>query len=169
MSEPVENDVLRRYLQPKEILVLEDDGNMCELLRGWSRRMNCTLSFAPDGETGLRMSLERDWYFVLVDLGLPRLSGLDVIRQLKAKKPGLLRLAAISGGWNEEWFERLKQLGCFIFITKPSDFTQEFFENLLLAFGVNYKESPAAPPATTVRPIPHPPRPLQKEPMANSQ
>jgi two-component system, NarL family, invasion response regulator UvrY len=42
-----------------------------------------------DGREALQMILERDYDVILLDIALPSMNGLDVLREVKAKKPNL--------------------------------------------------------------------------------
>jgi DNA-binding response OmpR family regulator len=72
----------RRYVA----LVVEDDPNtralICETLRGegWQ------VFQASDGERGLLLAREHVPDVILLDLALPRMSGLDVLRELKGPR-----------------------------------------------------------------------------------
>lgn len=155
MNRNIETEALRQYLTPKEILVIEDDAGVCRMLESWSQRMNCRLSFAANGPDGLAKALAQDWHFVLVDIGLPTMDGFEVIQRIRAKKPDFVRFAAVSGLWTTDRVERLKDLGCFVFVTKPTDFTGQLLENLWVMLGVGFRDSPPEPHQSPIsRPLP---------------
>ena len=122
---------------PKQILVIEDEPATCELMLARSSNMNCRLSFAGNGVEGLKIALNQNWHAILVDIGLPGLSGFEVLRVIREEKPNFVQLAAISGSWSPQMLQSLKQTGCLLFITKPEDFTDAFFDSLWRTFGVD--------------------------------
>lgn len=69
------------------VLVVEDHAplahNLAEALEGAGH----TFDFAADGELGLRLALSQDYDLVILDLGLPRMDGLEVCRRLRARQP----------------------------------------------------------------------------------
>jgi len=82
----------------KKILIIEDDQNILELLEIHLRDLGCELSKALDGMDGLNLALEGNYDLIILDLMLPRLDGMEVCRQLRARKVGtpILMLTAKS-------------------------------------------------------------------------
>ncbi|MDK2766935.1 MAG: response regulator transcription factor [Sphingomonas sp.] len=68
------------------ILLIEDDPalgrGVCALLRGSGH----TIDWIQDGETGLMMAQTEPFAAIVLDLGLPDMSGLDVLRTLRREK-----------------------------------------------------------------------------------
>lgn len=69
----------------ERILIVDDDAALCELLSERLRTEGFALEAAHDGEGGLERALSGDYSLVVLDLMLPRLSGLDVLRRLRSK------------------------------------------------------------------------------------
>ncbi|MGB7266620.1 MAG: response regulator transcription factor [Terracidiphilus sp.] len=69
----------------ERILIVDDDAALCELLGERLRTEGFVLEAAHDGEQGLKRALSGDHSLVVLDLMLPRLSGLDVLRRLRAE------------------------------------------------------------------------------------
>ena len=65
-------------------LVVEDETVLREALRRDLAAAGFTVDLAADGEEGLFAGSEYPVDIALIDLGLPKLSGLDVIRRLRA-------------------------------------------------------------------------------------
>ena len=82
----------------KKILIIEDDQNILELLEIHLRDLGCELSKALDGMDGLNQALEGNFDLIILDLMLPRLDGMEVCRQLRARNVGtpILMLTAKS-------------------------------------------------------------------------
>ena len=80
------------------ILVIEDEHNVASMVRSCIEAEGYACSTAHDGETGLR--LFREWRpdVVILDLGLPAMSGLDVCTQIRhargEKDPYIIMLTA---------------------------------------------------------------------------
>ncbi|MDE1172195.1 MAG: response regulator [Parvibaculaceae bacterium] len=68
------------------VLIIEDDRMIGESLVTALRNGGYSVDWARDGETG-NSSLKTDTYdLVLLDLGLPKLPGLEVLKQLRQRK-----------------------------------------------------------------------------------
>lgn len=65
------------------VLIVDDDEGLCELLRERLRGEGFALEAAYDGERGLERALSGEHALVILDLMLPRLRGLDVLRRLR--------------------------------------------------------------------------------------
>jgi two-component system response regulator RegX3 len=68
----------------KSILLIEDEENIAEMLRGFFERDGFRFFHAPDGEDGLRRLKTREVSAVLLDLNLPGMDGVDVCRKIRA-------------------------------------------------------------------------------------
>jgi two-component system response regulator RegX3 len=68
----------------KSILLIEDEDNIAEMLRGFFERDGFRFFHAPDGEDGLRRLKTRDVSAILLDLNLPGMDGVEVCRKIRA-------------------------------------------------------------------------------------
>jgi two-component system response regulator CpxR len=69
----------------ERVLIVDDDVGLCELLAERLRGDGFALEAVHDGNSGLERALSRDHALVVLDLMLPGLSGLDVLRSLRAQ------------------------------------------------------------------------------------
>jgi DNA-binding response OmpR family regulator len=67
------------------ILIVDDDKQLCDLLSQRLRAENFTLESVHDGLRGLERALSGQHALVILDLMLPKLSGLEVLRRLRGK------------------------------------------------------------------------------------
>lgn len=67
----------------EQILIVDDDEALCDLLRERLRGEGFALEAAYDGERGLERALSGEHLLVILDLMLPRLRGLEVLRRLR--------------------------------------------------------------------------------------
>ncbi|HJH61863.1 MAG TPA: response regulator transcription factor [Firmicutes bacterium] len=102
----------------KRILVVEDEGNIVDILVFNLRREGYETLEARDGAAGLQLALERDPDLVLLDLMLPKLDGFEVCRRLRAegRATPVIMLTA-----REEETDKVLglELGADDYITKP--------------------------------------------------
>ena len=67
----------------RKVLIVEDDQAMAVALRDGFTYEGYAVQVARDGQTGLKLAGEKGLDLVILDVMLPRLSGLDVCRQLR--------------------------------------------------------------------------------------
>lgn len=65
-------------------LIVEDDADICELVRIVLRADNFALDMVHDGQTGLEKALSTSYDLIILDLMLPRLDGWQICRQLRS-------------------------------------------------------------------------------------
>lgn len=69
----------------KKVLVVEDDKSIAELLEIHLKDLNCEVTLSHDGEDGLNNAMNKQYDFIVLDLMLPKLSGLEICKQLRRK------------------------------------------------------------------------------------
>ncbi len=73
---------------------------------------------APDGASGLAAAKEGDFDLLLLDMSLPKMSGLEVLGRVKEVKPDLPVIMVTAYGSTQTAIEALR-LGAYDYITKP--------------------------------------------------
>lgn len=68
------------------ILLVEDDARMASFIRRGLREENYTVDLAADGEEGLYMAQTHPYNLIVLDLLLPKKSGLEVLTQLRSER-----------------------------------------------------------------------------------
>jgi len=66
------------------ILVVDDDVEMTEMLIEYLEPEGFVVEVCHDGESGLKRALHENYLLVVLDVMLPRLSGFEVLRRLRA-------------------------------------------------------------------------------------
>ena len=69
----------------RQVLVIEDDLETAEQLADCLRLNAYSVDLAENGEEGLKRALAADYRVLTVDRLLPRIDGLDLIRQLRER------------------------------------------------------------------------------------
>lgn len=109
----------------KKILVVDDDKEICDIIKTTLKTKGYDVLTAYNGQDGLRMIYENHPDLVILDLMLPLVSGMEVIKRLR-RDPGtkdlpVLVMSAISKSTNKpEEFWR-QGLDADDFIAKPFD------------------------------------------------
>jgi two-component system copper resistance phosphate regulon response regulator CusR len=103
--------------------VIEDEPRMRELLRRGLQELDCAVMTAMDGETGLEIASGCEFDAIVLDIGLPRCDGYDVLRTLRARSNGtrVLMLTARDG---EDEIIRGLDSGADDYLTKPFSFAE---------------------------------------------
>lgn len=71
-------------MSAKTILYVEDNELNRKIVRGLLKSTTYTLIEAPDGEAGVATALAKHPDLILMDIQLPKISGLEATRQLRA-------------------------------------------------------------------------------------
>ena len=100
------------------ILIVEDEPNMVAGLRDNFEFEGYSVITAPDGVAGLERALSESPDLVVLDVMMPRMSGLDVCRQLKAKRPSVPVIMLTARGQEVDKVVGL-ELGADDYVTKP--------------------------------------------------
>jgi len=112
------------------ILVVDDELTVCKSIRQVLVGGDCDVDMAQSGEEALRMEAERPYDVMIVDLMMPGLSGMDLLRMLKAKNPKA-RIIMVTGYPTMRNTLQAMQLGAVDFLPKP--FLPTTLRNLVAA------------------------------------
>ena len=69
------------------ILLVDDDAELCAMLTRYLAPEGFVASAVHDGEAGVTAALRGDARIVVLDIGLPRLDGFEVLRRVRAASP----------------------------------------------------------------------------------
>ena len=100
------------------ILIVEDEPAMVAGLRDNFEYEGYDVISAADGAAGLDRALADNPDLVVLDVMMPRMSGLDVCKQLKAKRPSLPIIMLTARGQEIDKVVGL-ELGADDYVTKP--------------------------------------------------
>lgn len=104
------------------ILIIEDDVAIRDMLVRRLALRGFTVEYAADGETGIAMIRASVPDAVLLDHGLPGISGWDVARRLRAEPAfAALPIIALTAHAGEPSRREAMAAGCSAFLTKPVD------------------------------------------------
>ncbi|HTA84878.1 MAG TPA: response regulator transcription factor [Silvibacterium sp.] len=104
--------------RPAKILVVEDEPNMVAGLRDNFEFEGYEVITARDGVEGLQRAMEESPDLVVLDVMMPRLSGLEVCRQLRAKRASIPIIMLTARGQEVDKVVGL-ELGADDYVTKP--------------------------------------------------
>ncbi len=100
------------------ILIVEDETALRESLAAQLKSAGFNVDTAADGEVGLYAAKEYPIDLAIVDLGLPKLAGIDLIRQLRASGRSVPVLILTA---RDRWQEKVEglQSGADDYLVKP--------------------------------------------------
>jgi two-component system, response regulator RegA len=101
-----------------QILVVEDDPDLRVTLRQALTAAGYAVDTAPDGQAALAALVSRSYALMVLDLGLPQMDGLDVLRRLRAGQNSVPVLVLTARDGLEHRVLGLK-LGADDYLAKP--------------------------------------------------
>lgn len=102
------------------LLLVEDDNALGEGLRLGLRQEGYTVDWLEDGASALHALLSEDFDLLVLDLGLPRMSGLQVLRELRRSGSALPVLILTARDATEDRIAGL-DAGADDYLVKPFD------------------------------------------------
>ena len=100
------------------VLVIDDEAGIRDVLREILIDEGYTVLTAEDGLEGLQIIGSERVDLVILDVWLPNMGGIDVLKEIKADKPEL-EVIVISGHGNIDMAVKAVKLGAFDFLEKP--------------------------------------------------
>ena len=104
------------------ILVIDDEETMRDSCRQTLSRDGSRVAVAEDGSRGLAMLKKESFDLVILDLKMPGLSGMEVLKKIKEEDPEVV-VVVITGYATVESAVEAMKIGAYDFIPKP--FTPE--------------------------------------------
>jgi len=104
----------------KPILIVEDEAIMRESLRDWLTESGYQVETAEEGEEALKTIAEQDFGIVILDLRLPGIDGLEVLREAKVNRPQLKGIIITAYPSVQTAVEAMRE-GAIDYLPKPFD------------------------------------------------
>lgn len=110
------------------VLVVDDEPDAVELLQEFLTSKGYEVITASNGEEALRKVKEERPHLILLDVRMPVMNGMDVLRQVRQfdQEVGVIMVTAVN---EEETGREALKLGAFDYIVKPLNF--EYLERSL--------------------------------------
>jgi two-component system, cell cycle response regulator DivK len=104
----------------RDILIVDDDRDARELFSFVLEHAGATVTVAEDGESGLRAALEWSPDLVVTDIAMPRMDGINMVRQLRGLEPTKrIPIVAVTGHVVAGLPEIARRAGCSEVVPKP--------------------------------------------------
>jgi DNA-binding response OmpR family regulator len=105
------------------VLVIEDDVKVADFIRRGLEQENYAVDVARDGEEGAYHGATHEYDVVILDLMLPKLPGMEVLRRIREKKPATRVLILTARGAMEDRVKGLDS-GADDYLVKPFAFAE---------------------------------------------
>jgi heterodisulfide reductase subunit A len=102
----------------KSILVVDDEAIVRESIRDWLKDAGYQVSVAESGEEALKMIQKQDFGVMILDLRLPGINGIDVLKKAKTLKPDIKSIV-ITAYPTMLTQEEATKLGAIDYLVKP--------------------------------------------------
>jgi CheY-like chemotaxis protein/cytidylate kinase len=117
-------DVYRQYdLEvPSKLLLVDDERQFIQTLSDRLRLREIGSVVAYDGESALEMIKEEEPDVMILDLKMPGIDGIEVLKRVKQTKPHI-EIIILTGQGSEADKKLCMELGAFAYLEKPVDVT----------------------------------------------
>lgn len=120
-----QSDIYRKhdFELPSKVLLVDDEREFVQTLSERLLLRDMGSAVAYDGESALNMVREDEPEVMIIDLKMPGINGLDVLRQVKATRPEI-EVIVLTGHGADADRKQCMELGAFGYLQKPVDIDQ---------------------------------------------
>jgi two-component system, cell cycle response regulator DivK len=106
----------------RKVLVIEDNKDNVRLVRYALQRAGYEVYTAERGEDGFELAVTLKPFFIIMDINLPGIDGMEVTRRIRSSKiNGNIPIIAVSSYAMKGDREKIMAAGCNGYIEKPID------------------------------------------------
>jgi len=102
----------------KRILVVDDEQEICEFLKMFFEDRDFEVRTASSGEKALEAIAKETPHVVLLDIHMPGMDGMNVLKKIKAQHPQV-KVIMVTAIETREKIEEAMRFGADNYITKP--------------------------------------------------
>ncbi|MFA5167140.1 MAG: response regulator [Candidatus Omnitrophota bacterium] len=103
---------------PKKVLIIDDEPEICKKITGFLFDAGYAASYALNGPDGLAMIKRDSPSLVLLDIGMPGMDGIEVMRLIHEQFPAL-PVIVLTDHQDTETVKKAIELGASEYLTKP--------------------------------------------------
>ena len=118
----------------KRLLIVDDEIKICDLLARFFTSLGFQTDTANSGRKALEMLEGSTPDYLLLDIRMPDLSGLEVLRQAKSRHPGL-KVVMVTAMADAETMDEAFHCGAVDYVTKPLAFTDQAWARAFFTSG----------------------------------
>ena len=112
-----------------KLLVVDDEIALCDLLRHFFIKQGYRVLMATNGTEALALVAKEQPDLMLLDVKMPRMSGIEVLKQLR-ERGDEVKVVMVSASRDDMTINEAKRLGAVDYITKP--FHLDYLEQVVL-------------------------------------
>lgn len=105
---------------PARVLLVDDEREFVQTLSERLELRDMGSAVAYDGESALTLVAEDDPEVMIIDLKMPGIDGMQILKQVKTTRPEI-EVIVLTGHGSESDRKRCMQLGAFAYMQKPVD------------------------------------------------
>jgi CheY-like chemotaxis protein len=110
---------VKEATRPNRVLIVDDHPAIRETMNDILNGEGFNTQLAADGKEALNLCLSKDFDFVLIDIQMPEMNGVEVLKQLKEQKEKCPKFIFFSAYSTQELQEMANSLGAYAFLKKP--------------------------------------------------
>lgn len=103
---------------PKKILIIDDEPEICKMVTETLFDAGYTASSALNGPDGLALIKKDIPSLVILDIGLPGMDGVEVLRLIREEHP-TLPVVVLTASQDTDMAKKMMRLGIAEYLTKP--------------------------------------------------
>ncbi len=105
---------------PSRVLLVDDEREFVQTLSERLQLRDMGSAVAYDGESALALVREDEPEVMIIDLKMPGINGMEILKQVKATRPEI-EVIVLTGHGSEADRKQCMQLGAFAYMQKPVD------------------------------------------------
>jgi len=115
-------DIYRKmnFEKPSRVLLVDDEREFVQTLSERLEMRDVGSAVAYDGESALRMVEDDEPDVIILDLRMPGIDGIEVLRRVKRSRPHI-EVIILTGHGSDEDRKTCMELGAFAYLQKPVD------------------------------------------------
>ncbi|MBN1794755.1 MAG: response regulator [Candidatus Omnitrophica bacterium] len=113
-----------------KLLVVDDESGICDFLRGFFAERGYDVCVANRGEEAMRLIEEENPKIVLLDIRMPGMNGIEVLKKAKEGHPDM-KIIMVTAIENDDMIDLALQYGAEDYIIKP--FSLEHLEEIVVS------------------------------------
>lgn len=120
-----------------KVLLVDDENEFVDTLAQRLDLRDISVTASYSGESAMGLAEKIDFDVIVLDVQMPGISGIDVLKQLKQTKPNTPVIMLTGEATVENAIQGMK-LGAFDFLMKPTD-TDQLTKKIIQAYAIKHE------------------------------